>query len=106
MFCGYLSITMIWWAIVFKVIEYVASMIVFKLFIYEEICQSGNIQLYIAENGPRNIPSGFILQKIFKYAYNPAMDCLKTEAQLCPWGADIFDVFFRAEKLYLNCYGG
>lgn len=97
---------MIYWSIVFKGIQYVAALITFRLFIFEEICQSGNIQLFINTNSVRTKPTGLILQKIEEHGYNPAIETLELYGWLCPWAEDIFGLYFQCERLYLDLYKG
>lgn len=95
---------MIWWAIVFNVIEYVASLITFRLFIFEEICQSGNIQLFINTNSKRTKPTSYIVQKLEEHAYEPAMETLEVYGWLCPWAEEAFSAYFQCERLYIDLY--
>jgi hypothetical protein len=97
---------MIWWAIVFQTIEYVSALITFRLFIFEEICQSGNVQLFINTNSVRTKPTGFILQKIFEHAYYPALETIDYWGWICPWAKEVFGNYFAIEKVYLDLYRG
>lgn len=97
---------MIWWSIVFNVIQYVSAIITFRLFIFEEICQSGNIQLFINTNSVRTKPTGLILQKIEEHGYNPAIETLELHGWLCPWAEEVFGAYFQCERLYLDLYKG
>lgn len=101
-----INIPMIYWAFIFKAIEYVASIITFRLFIFEEICQSGNIQLYINTRTVKTKPTSFILQKIYEHAYDPAMFTLEWHGWLCPWAMEVFGIYFHCEKKYLELYAG
>lgn len=97
---------MIWWSIVFNAIQYVSAIITFRLFIFEEICQSGNIQLFINTNGVRTKPTGLILQKTEEHGYKPAIETLELYGWLCPWAEEVFSAYFQCERLYLDLYKG
>lgn len=95
---------MIYWALVFKIFEFVQGLIFFKLFIYEEICQSGMLYCFIATNNLNNAPTGQIKQLTRYHGIEPGKKTLDATWVMAPWVFDGFFLFYKATEQGLEAF--
>lgn len=97
---------MIYWALVYKAIEYFSTIVMFELFLYEEICQGGLMMCYVMT---QNYNSGSIsniinLTKI--HGIEPGRKCLDDQGMFAPWCEEPFRMFYLATEQGLEAFDG
>lgn len=95
---------MVYWSLVFKVIEFVSTLVFFKLFIYEEITQAGTMYCFMAANYTSPASLEPIKQLTYYHGINPGKQVLKDFGILCPWGQEGFRLFFQASEQGLRAF--
>lgn len=97
---------MIWWCFVFEQIEWVSTIVLFRMFIYLNIIRAGDIQLYTlfvleTESHTENIAA-----MMDKHSYQPAWDTFNEFGWLCPWADAPLRNFFTAARMSTEAYTG
>lgn len=95
----------IYFGLVFGIIEFVASLLFFKLFLYEEICQAGAMYCFLATNYQTNYMTGSIKSLTRYHGINPGKAVLEEYWMLAPWLKEPFDTFFQASEQCIRAFG-
>lgn len=95
---------MVYWALVFKVIEFVSTLVFFKLFIYEEISQAGMMYCFMATNYTYQVSTAQVKQLTLYHGVNPGKKVLEETWMLAPWHAEGFRLFFQAVEQGLKAF--
>jgi len=95
---------MVYWNFVFKVIEFISTLVFFKLFIYEEITQAGTMYCFMAANYTKPASLDPIKQLTYYHGITPGKQVLEEFGILCPWSQDGFRLFFQAAEQGLRAF--
>lgn len=95
---------MIFWALIFQVIEFVSGLVFFKLFIYEEISQAGTLYCFIAQSGTEKNPTEKIKQLTKIHGLDPGKATLNDTWMLAPWCYDTFGLFYKATEQAMEAF--
>lgn len=95
---------MVWWALIFKVIEFVSTLVFFKLFIYEEITQAGTMYCFLATNYTYPASTAQVKQLTYYHGINPGKKVLEETWFLAPWFAEGFELFFKSSEYALEAF--
>lgn len=95
---------MIYWALVYDAIEFVSTLLFFKLFIYEEISQAGSMYCFILQNnlGVSNVEKIKDLTKI--HGIEPGKEANAKYWLLAPWVTEGFYLFFLAAEQSVDAW--
>lgn len=95
---------MVYWELVYQIIEFASTLLFFKLFIYEEIAQAGAMYCFIINNNLGGGDTTKIKQLTQIHAIIPAKECLTEYWVLAPWVVDGFNIFFKAAEQSLEAF--
>lgn len=94
----------IYWALVGTALEFVSSLVFFKLFLYEEICQSGAMTAYVLKVNLKNAPIDKIKDLTMQHGVTPGMYALNHFWMLAPWCYDPFWLFYKGTEYCMEAF--
>lgn len=76
----------------------------FKMFMYEEMCQSGCLTLYILNNAKQYHEFPKVIALTREMAIKKGEAVLNRDAYMAPWTREPFRLFYLAAELTLRSY--
>lgn len=95
---------MVSFGLVFGIIEFIASLLFFKLFLYEEIAQAGAMYCFLVTNYVRTYSTGSIKSLTMYHGINPGKAVLEEYWVIAPWLKEPFDTFFLAAEQTMRAF--
>lgn len=92
----------VYWALVYSSIEFIAGLVFFKLFIYEEIAQCSAMYCYLGYRYLNNYQSAGIMSMAYYHGLIPGREALEEYGKYAPWVIDPFTNFFNATERCLE----
>jgi len=87
---------MIVWALIYDAIQYASTMVMFKLFIYEQIGMSASIMAYVVQKNYNKAPIGNIQDMCAIHCTVPGQQTIDDFGIFAPWVIDTFTHYFQA----------